>query len=89
MWMEETVGKRVNIERIEEMVATEPDVVSTGCPYCMIMLDDGAKDLVQKGKASEDLRILDIAQMLARSVNGRAQTAPAPVEEPASPPATS
>jgi Fe-S oxidoreductase len=89
MWMEETVGKRVNLERIEEMVATEPDVVSTGCPYCMIMLDDGAKDLVQKGQASEDLRILDIAQMLARSVNGGTRSAPQPIAEGASPPPSS
>jgi Fe-S oxidoreductase len=72
MWMEETVGKRINIERIEEALATDPDIVSTGCPYCMIMLDDAVKDKIQQGQASEDVRVLDVAQVLARSMNGRA-----------------
>ena len=76
MWMEETVGKRINIERIEEALAEDPDIVSTGCPYCMIMLDDAVKDKVQKKEASENVQVLDVAQILARSValNNRAPT---------------
>jgi Fe-S oxidoreductase len=70
MWMEETVGKRVNIERTEELLATNADVLTTACPYCAIMLDDAAKDLAQKGQAREDLKILDVAQLLAQSVKG-------------------
>jgi Fe-S oxidoreductase len=68
MWMEETVGKRINHERIEEALATDADIVSTGCPYCMIMLDDAVKDKVQKKEASENVQVLDVAQILARSV---------------------
>jgi len=68
MWMEETVGKRINHERIEEALSTDPDIVSTGCPYCMIMLDDAVKDKVQKKEASENVQVLDVAQILARSV---------------------
>ncbi|MGH2783975.1 MAG: (Fe-S)-binding protein [Actinomycetota bacterium] len=79
MWMEETAGKRINHERIEEALGTNPDIVSTGCPYCMIMLDDAVKDKVQKREASEHVQVLDVAQILARSVglNGRKQPAPA------------
>ena len=79
MWMEETAGKRINIERIEEALGTNPDIVSTGCPYCMIMLDDAVKDKVQKKEASEHVQVLDVAQILARSVglNGRKKE-PAP-----------
>ena len=68
MWMEETAGKRINIERIEEALEQDPDIVSTGCPYCMIMLDDAVKDKVQKKEASENVQVLDVAQILARSV---------------------
>ena len=89
MWMEETVGKRINIERIEEALESDPDIVSTGCPYCMIMLDDAVKDKVQKKEASERVQVLDVAQILARSValNGRKATAApaaATTSEPAS-----
>jgi Fe-S oxidoreductase len=66
--MEETVGKRINHERIEEALATDADIVSTGCPYCMIMLDDAVKDKVQSKEASENVQVLDVAQILARSV---------------------
>jgi Fe-S oxidoreductase len=79
MWMEETAGKRINHERIEEALGTNPDIVSTGCPYCMIMLDDAVKDKVQSKEASENVQVLDVAQILARSVglNGRKKE-PAP-----------
>ncbi|MCA1834024.1 MAG: (Fe-S)-binding protein [Actinomycetota bacterium] len=76
LWMEETIGKRLNIERIDEALSTNPDIVSTGCPYCMIMLDDAVKDKVQQGEASEDVKVLDISQVLLRS------TKPAPVPLP-------
>jgi len=68
MWMEETEGKRINHERIDEALGTNPDMVSTGCPFCMIMLDDAVKDRVQQGKAREGLRVYDVSQILAQSV---------------------
>ena len=85
MWMEETAGKRINIERIEEALESDPDIVSTGCPYCMIMLDDAVKDKVQKREASQHVQVLDVAQILARSValNGRRTAAEPETTEPA------
>jgi Fe-S oxidoreductase len=74
LWMEETQGKRINAERFDQMLETDPDVVSVACPYCMIMLDDAAKDAVQQGKATEDLKVLDVAQLLRQSVNGAPKT---------------
>lgn len=68
MWMEETEGKRINHERIDEALETNPDMISTGCPYCMIMLDDAVKDKVQQGKAPESLKVYDVSQILAQSV---------------------
>jgi Fe-S oxidoreductase len=69
MWMEESTGKRINAERFDQMLETDPDVISTGCPYCMIMLDDAAKEAVQQGRAREELKILDVAQLVRRSVD--------------------
>ena len=63
MWMEENIGKRVNVERTEEALATGADVVGTACPFCMIMLDDAVKGA---GRA-DDVSVLDISQVIERS----------------------
>ena len=68
MWMEEGIGKRINAERMDEAVSTGADTVGVACPYCLIMLDDGAKG---RGDATE---VLDIAQVVRRSMP--AETAP-------------
>jgi Fe-S oxidoreductase len=62
MWMEEREGKRVNIERTEEALATGADTVGTGCPYCMTMITDGVKE-----KAA-NVEVKDIAEILLEAV---------------------
>jgi Fe-S oxidoreductase len=64
MWMEETIGTRVNRNRTSEALATGADVVSTACPYCMIMLDDAVK---AEGRG-DDVRVLDISQVVEASL---------------------
>jgi Fe-S oxidoreductase len=68
MWMEERIGKRINIERIEEALGTDPDTISTGCPYCLVMLGDAIAAKKSSGEAKESLEVVDVAQLLARSV---------------------
>jgi Fe-S oxidoreductase len=68
MWMEERIGKRINTERIEEALAAEPDTVSTACPYCLVMLGDAISAKKSSGEAKETLEVVDVAQLLARSV---------------------
>jgi ferredoxin len=67
MWMEERIGKRINIERIEEALGTGPDTISTACPYCLVMLGDAISAKKSSGEASESLEIVDVATLLARS----------------------
>jgi Fe-S oxidoreductase len=64
MWMEETEGKRVNIERTEEALALRPDVIGTGCPFCMTMLTDGVK----AKEANEEVEVKDIAELVLEAV---------------------
>jgi Fe-S oxidoreductase len=64
MWLEESQGKRINLERTDEALATGADVVSTACPYCLIMLDDAVK---ARGR-DEEVKVLDVAQVLERSL---------------------
>jgi len=61
MWMEEQTGKKINIERTEEAVATGSDVIATGCPFCFIMLDDGVKEIGE----DEQVQVMDISTLLA------------------------
>jgi Fe-S oxidoreductase len=72
MWMEENIGKRVNMERTNEALGTGADIVSTACPFCMIMLDDAVK---ANGKGDE-VSVLDIAQVVERSLLAPAGTGP-------------
>ena len=65
MWMEETIGKRVNSERAQEAIATGANVIGTACPFCMIMLDDAVKG---EGRG-DDVTVLDISQVIERSFN--------------------
>jgi Fe-S oxidoreductase len=78
MWMEERIGKRINTERIDEALGTNPDTVSTACPYCLVMLGDAIAEKKASGEAPESLEIVDVAQLLARSVQPAAVAAPSP-----------
>jgi Fe-S oxidoreductase len=62
MWMEERLGKRINAERTDEAAATGADVLGVACPFCMVMLDDGAR---AKGG---DMEVKDVSEVVAESV---------------------
>ena len=68
MWMEERIGKRINTERIDEALALDPDTVSTACPYCLVMLGDAVAAKKASGEAKDSLEVIDVAQLLVRSV---------------------
>ena len=59
MWMEEREGKRINIERTEELLATGADAIATACPFCMTMIADGTK------AKDSSTPVLDIAEVVA------------------------
>ncbi len=62
MWMEETIGKRIYLERTEEISAGGADQVAVGCPFCLTMIEDGMKEL---GK-EQDIRVQDIAEIIQK-----------------------
>lgn len=59
MWMEERTGKRINVERKEELAATGADTVAVACPFCMTMLGDAGKG------APDYVPVVDIAELVA------------------------
>ena len=68
MWLEENIGKRINLERTDQALLTGADVVSTACPFCMVMIDDALKARQAEGVADESKRVLDVAQILESSL---------------------
>ncbi|MEU1159215.1 (Fe-S)-binding protein, partial [Streptomyces sp. NPDC005918] len=84
MWMEERIGKRINNERVDEALSLNPDIISTACPFCLVMLTDSVNGKKAEpnsgsaagGAAKETLQVVDVAQLLLDSVK-------TPVEAPA------
>jgi Fe-S oxidoreductase/nitrate reductase gamma subunit len=68
MWMEETIGTKVNDARTRELIATGADRVAVACPFCYIMIDDGAK---AAGKEDEDLKVADISMHVLEALEAR------------------
>ena len=69
MWMEEKEGKRVNIERTEEALATNSSVIATACPFCMTMLTDGVKAKEASGRVA----VKDVAEIVLEATQGPAK----------------
>lgn len=63
MFMEETQGKRVNIERTEELLETGADTIAVNCPFCMTMISDGVK-----AKDKENVKVKDISEIIAENL---------------------
>ncbi|MGH3539151.1 MAG: (Fe-S)-binding protein, partial [Pseudonocardiaceae bacterium] len=76
MWMEERIGKRVNLDRVDEAIATGTSAIATGCPFCRVMLTDGLTTREAEGTAANQTEVLDVAQLLLTSVKRSAPTPP-------------
>ncbi|TKT01906.1 (Fe-S)-binding protein [Streptomyces lasalocidi] len=81
MWMEERIGKRINNERVDEALSLNPDIVSTACPFCLVMLTDSVNGKKNEGKAKETVQVVDVAQLLLDSVKTPADPEDAPEPE--------
>ena len=63
MFLEETAGKRVNIERTEELLDTGAKTIAVNCPFCMTMITDGVK-----AKEAEGVKVKDISEVILESM---------------------
>ena len=64
MWMEESEGKKINIERITEAIETGADQVAVACPFCYIMMDDGVKELGEES----NVKVRDVSLILLENL---------------------
>ncbi|MNN19256.1 succinate dehydrogenase/fumarate reductase iron-sulfur subunit [compost metagenome] len=75
MWMEESDGKRINLARTEQALEVRPSIISSACPYCLTMLEDGTK----LKEVDDQVKARDIAEILELSVFGEQANEPVPV----------
>jgi Fe-S oxidoreductase len=61
VFLEETIGSRVNVERTEQALATGAKTVAVGCPFCMTMITDGTKTK----DVEETVQVKDLAELVA------------------------
>jgi Fe-S oxidoreductase len=64
MWMEEHIGTRINVTRIEQGLSQRPNVIATACPYCSLMLGDGLKSQ----NLNETIVTRDVAELVASAM---------------------
>ncbi|WP_066909771.1 (Fe-S)-binding protein [Millisia brevis] len=74
MWMEEHIGKRINVDRVDEAIGTLDDAppregrrIATGCPFCRVMLTDGLTARQELGRG-ENVEVIDVAQLMLESI---------------------
>jgi Fe-S oxidoreductase len=67
MWMEEKIGKRVNLERVDEALGTGAEKIATGCPFCRVMFSDGLTQRQGEDRGA-GVEILDVSQLLLAAV---------------------
>jgi Fe-S oxidoreductase len=60
MWMEEHLGKRINLARTEQALETGATTVATACPFCITMINDGMKEKEMVGK----IKVKDISELI-------------------------
>ena len=72
MWMEERIGKRINLDRVDEALGTGASAIATGCPFCRVMLSDGLGQRQDEQRGSDvggrGVEVLDVAQLLLAAV---------------------
>ena len=67
MWKEDEPGdKRINIERIEEALESQPTAIAANCPFCITMLQDGLKAKEQ----NEQVMVYDLSEMILQNIVG-------------------
>ena len=73
MWIDETIGRRINVVRVEQALQERPATIATACPYCAVMVGDGLATLQADGQT----RSLDVAELVVQALLPRAVDAPA------------
>lgn len=57
--------KEINIERTEQALDTQAEIIAAACPFCNTMMTDGIKNIKQE----DEVKIMDVAELIANANN--------------------
>jgi Fe-S oxidoreductase len=77
MWMEEKIGKRINLERTEEAIGTGARTIAISCPFCRVMISDGVAEIQKDVEREDQVQVMDVAQLLLRAARSGQPAQPA------------
>ncbi|HOV89171.1 MAG TPA: (Fe-S)-binding protein [Syntrophorhabdaceae bacterium] len=66
MWLEEDANTRINRERTKQALKENPTIISTSCPFCITMFEDGLKEI----EGSENIRVMDVCELAYEGFTG-------------------
>ena len=58
-------NKEINVERTEDALETQSEIIATGCPFCNTMMTDGIKNKEKEG----EVKVIDIAELIANAMD--------------------
>ncbi|MEY4030166.1 MAG: hypothetical protein RJA90_1370 [Bacteroidota bacterium] len=58
-------NKEINVERTEDALETQAEIIATGCPFCNTMMTDGVKNFEKEG----DIKVMDVAELIAHAAD--------------------
>jgi Fe-S oxidoreductase len=58
-------NKEINIERTEDALETQAEIIATGCPFCNTMMTDGVKNFEKEG----EIKVMDVAELIAHAAD--------------------
>jgi Fe-S oxidoreductase len=58
-------NKEINVERTEDALETQAEIIATGCPFCNTMMTDGVKNFEKEG----DVKVMDVAELIAHAAD--------------------
>ena len=57
-------NKEVNVERAEEILASNAEIVAVNCPFCMTMVKDGVKHFNKE----DTIQIMDLSELISENL---------------------
>ena len=63
IWMEETIGRKINEIRTEDVITSKAELVATACPFCLQMFEEG----ITRKKMEKAIEVMDLVELVEKA----------------------